>query len=99
VAANPSPSGNGHAAAVPAEPGTAFPTTPCPAPAEPVAPPANGNLTRRVRGAQMVDTGPDTPEATPASQRSADDVRAALSSFQQGKTLAATEVSHTNGKQ
>jgi hypothetical protein len=60
---------------------------------------ANGGLTRRVKGAQMVDTGPDTPEATPASQRSADDVRAALSSFQQGTTLAATEVSHNHGKQ
>jgi hypothetical protein len=91
---------NGHAAEANGHEanGHAAPAAPVPAPAE-SAPAAGGSLTRRVKGAQMIDTGPDTNEAKPASQRSADDVRAALSSFQQGKTLAATEVSHTNGKQ
>jgi hypothetical protein len=69
---------------------------------EPVAPAARttGGLARRVKGAHMFDTGPAAEEPAPVSNRSADEVRSALSSFQFGQHQAAQETSSpSNGNQ
>jgi hypothetical protein len=52
---------------------------------EPVVAEGGGELTKRVRGAQMPDVGEAAPEQTPV--RGADDVRSTLSSLQRGIDL------------
>ncbi|MCC6434976.1 MAG: hypothetical protein IT196_08115 [Acidimicrobiales bacterium] len=54
------------------------------------AAPAKGGLARRVKGANMFDTGPATEQSS-VPTRSADEVRSALSSFQLGQSQAAKE--------
>lgn len=69
--------------------------TPSPSPAQSPAPApgpapvaAQNGLTRRVRGAQLPDTGPDVAPTEPAPERTADSVRAALSRFTAGRASA-----------
>jgi hypothetical protein len=96
----PPPAPVGEPLAMPAPAVTAAPVlVPAPRPAEPApiatAPvePAKttGGLSRRVKGANMFDTGPAADEPGPVVNRSADEVRSALSSFQLGQHQAAKE--------
>jgi hypothetical protein len=69
---------------------TAKPAPPKPAEAAPAEQPkqeVNG-LRRRVRGAQLPDTGPEAP-TEPAPERTAEGVRSALASFAAGRKNAA----------
>ncbi len=50
--------------------------------------PGTGRLTRRVRGAQLPDTGPDIKVTAPVPTRTADSVRSALSQFSTGQRSA-----------
>ncbi|MFN0027250.1 MAG: ATP-binding protein [Acidimicrobiales bacterium] len=89
-------------------------TAPAPTPAEPtpVATPENAPqpqpvaaaaptvLSKRVKGAQMIDTGRAAEEPSVAPARSADEVRSSLSRFQQGQHQASNDVaSPETGKQ
>ncbi len=47
-----------------------------------------GRLTRRVRGAQLPDTGPENQVAAPVPTRTAESVRSALSQFSSGQRSA-----------
>lgn len=62
---------------------------------EPVAEP-NGGLARRVRGAQLPDTGPAPRGADDAPRRSADDVRSQLSRFRAGVDRGRAEERRTD---
>jgi signal transduction histidine kinase len=73
----------------PAIPSSATPSA-APSPQAPATPePGAATLPRRVRGAQMPTT--DLPAAAPAPERSAADVRAALSNFVAGRRAAEHE--------
>jgi hypothetical protein len=80
------------AAAVPAPPVQAAaavtPAPPKPAETAPAAPQEVHGLRRRVRGAQLPDTGPEAP-TEPAPERTAEGVRSALASFAAGRKNAA----------
>jgi hypothetical protein len=67
------------------------------APEPAVATTASG-LKKRVRGAQMPDTGPTVSAADAGRAASADEVRSALSSFQQGVRRATDASSATDGE-
>ncbi len=62
------------------------------APEAPVATTASG-LKKRVRGAQLPDTGPAVPTQDAGRASSADEIRSALSSFQMGVRRASDESS------
>ena len=79
-----------------------------PAPSEPsqatqatqATQPAKASLSRRVKGAHMFDTGPTSEEGPISPSRSAEDVRSALSRFQQGQRQAETDATAPdNGNQ
>ena len=76
-----------------------------PAPSEPgqateATQPAKASLPRRVKGAHMFDTGPTSEEGPISPSRSAEDVRSALSRFQQGQHQAETDATAPdNGNQ
>ena len=68
--------------------------------AAPAAQPAKASLSRRVKGAHMFDTGPTSEEGPISPSRSAEDVRSALSRFQQGQHQAETDATAPdNGNQ
>jgi anti-sigma regulatory factor (Ser/Thr protein kinase) len=81
---------------------TAPPTTPTVQvlPAVPAAivesRPTSTGLTRRVRGAQLPDTGPARSDEPPPPPRSADDVRALLTRFRGGVDRGLEEVNGTD---
>ncbi len=54
----------------------------------PEVPLSHGGLTRRVRGAQLPDTGPERVVTEPAPARSAETVRSALAQFSAGRSSA-----------
>lgn len=76
-----------------------------PAPSEPgqatqATQPAKASLPRRIKGAHMFDTGPTSEEGPISPSRSAEDVRSALSRFQQGQHQAETDATAPdNGNQ